>query len=65
MKEGWDIPGDSKYEVQLNCQIPVDGMAQPEINLATMRLVCSNGAVAEESAFRSKIEIKDNSGMHF
>lgn len=65
MKEGWDIPGDSKYEVQLNCQIPVDGMAQPEINLATMRLICSNGAVAEESAFRSKIEIKDNSGMHF
>ena len=65
MKDGWDIPGDSEYKVQLSCQIPVDGMAQPEINLATFRLICSNGAVAEESAFRSKMEIKDNSGLHF
>lgn len=65
LKEGWEIPGDSEYRVQLSCQIPVDGMAQPEINLATFRLVCSNGAVAEESAFRSKMEIKDNSGLHF
>ncbi len=65
MKDGWDIPGDSEYKVQLSCQIPVDGMAQPEINLATFRLVCSNGAVAEESVFRSKLEFKDNSGMHF
>lgn len=65
MNDGWDIPGDSEYKVQLSCQIPVDGMAQPEINLATYRLVCSNGAVAEESIFRSKMEIKDNSGLHF
>ena len=65
LKDGWEIPGDSVYKVQLSCQIPVDGLAQPEINLATFRLVCSNGAIAEESAFRSKMEIKDNSGMHF
>lgn len=65
LKDGWDIPGDSEYRVQLSCQIPVDGMAQPEINLATFRLVCSNGAVAEEAAFRSRMEIKDNSGIHF
>ena len=65
MNDSWEIPGDSAYKVQLSCQIPVDGMAQPEINLATFRVICSNGAVAEESAFRSKMEIKDNSGMHF
>ena len=65
LKDGWEIPGDSEYKVQLSCQIPVDGMGQPEINLATYRLICSNGAVAEESAFRSKMEIKDNSGIHF
>lgn len=65
MKDTWEIPGDSAYNVQLSCLIPVDGMAQPEFSLATFRLVCSNGAVAENSIFRSKIEIKDNSGIHF
>ena len=65
MGEAWEISGDSEYKVQLRCQIPVDGMGQPEINLATFRQICSNGAVAEESSFRTKMEIKDNSGLHF
>lgn len=65
LNEGWEIPGDSEYRVQLSCQIPVDGLAQPAINLATFRLVCSNGAVAQESSFHTKMEIKDNSGLHF
>ena len=65
INEGWEIPGDSDYRVQLSCQIPVDGLGQPEINLATFRLVCSNGAVAQESSFHTKMEIKDNSGLHF
>lgn len=61
----WDIPGDSEYRVQICCQVPVDGMGQPEINLATLRRICSNGAVARETVFRTKMEIKDNSGLHF
>ncbi len=65
MGEAWEIMGDSEYKVQLSCQIPVDGMGQQEINLATFRQICSNGAVAEESSFRTKMEIKDNSGLHF
>ena len=65
LNDGWSIPGDSDYRVQLSCQIPVDGLAQPAINLATFRLVCSNGAVAQESSFHTKMEIKDNSGLHF
>ncbi len=65
INETWDIPGDSAYKVQLSCQVPVDGMGQPEINLATFRQICSNGAVEQESSFRTKMEIKDNSGLHF
>ncbi len=63
--EQWDIPGDSIYKVQLNFQIPVDGMGEPNINLATFRQICSNGATVQESSFRTKMEIKDNSGLHF
>ncbi|MBQ7179404.1 MAG: hypothetical protein IJS08_18450, partial [Victivallales bacterium] len=65
INESWDIPGDSNYKVQISCQVPVDGMGQPEINLATFRQICSNGAVVQEASFRTKMEIKDNSGMHF
>ena len=65
LNETWVIPHDSEYKVQVSCQIPVDGMGQPEIILATYRQICSNGAVAEESSFRTKMEIKDNSGLHF
>ena len=30
-----------------------------------MRLACTNGAVAEAAEFRTKMEVKDNSGAHF
>ena len=63
--EAWDIPGDSKYGVHINTEVPVDGMGTPATTLATWRQVCSNGAVAEAPMFRTKMEIKDNSGEHF
>ena len=40
-------------------------MGTPETTLATWRQVCSNGAVAEAPLFRTKMEVKDNSGEHF
>lgn len=63
--ESWDIPGDSRYAVHINVQVPVDGMGSPEVTLSTMRQICANGAVAEAPLFRTKMEIKDNSGEHF
>ena len=63
--ESWDVPGDSTYGVHINVDVPVDGMGAPEVTLATWRQVCSNGAIAEAPIFRTKMEIKDNSGSHF
>ena len=63
--EAWDIPNDSKYGVHISTEVPVDGMGTPEATLATWRQVCSNGAVAEAPLFRTKMEVKDNSGEHF
>ena len=56
---------DSTYHVRVRCRVPVDGVGMPDMSLATWRQVCSNGAVAETSLFRTKMEIKDNSGEHF
>ena len=63
--EAWDIRGDSKYGVHISTEVPVDGMGTPETTLATWRQICSNGAVAEAPMFRTKMEVKDNSGEHF
>ncbi|MCQ2388599.1 MAG: hypothetical protein MJ138_02685 [Kiritimatiellae bacterium] len=63
--ESWDVQGDSRYSVHINVQVPVDGMGTPCVTLSTLRQVCSNGAVAEAPLFRTKMEIKDNSGEHF
>lgn len=65
MDEQWDVPRDSPYHVRVRCRVPVDGVGSPDMNLATWRQVCSNGAVAEAPVFRTKMEIKDNSGEHF
>lgn len=65
LDEQWDVPHDGKYHVRVRCRVPVDGVGMPDMNLATWRQVCSNGAVAESPLFRSKMEIKDNSGEHF
>lgn len=65
LDEQWNVPNDSKYHVRVRCRVPVDGATIPDMNLATWRQVCSNGAVAEAPLFRTKMEIKDNSGEHF
>ena len=65
LDDPWDVPNDSTYHVRVRCRVPVDGVGMPDMSLATLRQVCSNGAVAETSLFRTKMEIKDNSGEHF
>ena len=63
--EAWDVPNDSRYGVHVSTEVPVDGMGMPEATLATWRQVCSNGAIAEAPMFRTKMEVRDNSGEHF
>ena len=65
LDDPWDVPNDSTYGMRVRCRVPVDGVGMPDMSLATWRQVCSNGAVAETSLFRTKMEIKDNSGEHF
>ena len=65
LDDPWSVPNDSTYHVRVRCRVPVDGVGMPDMSLATWRQVCSNGAVAEAPLFRTKMEIKDNSGEHF
>ena len=65
LDDPWDVPNDSTYHVRVRCRVPVDGVGMPDMSLATWRQICSNGAVAEAPLFRTKMEIKDNSGEHF
>ena len=65
LDDPWDVPNDSTYGMRVRCRVPVDGVGMPDMSLATWRQGCSNGAVAETSLFRTKMEIKDNSGEHF
>ena len=65
LDDPWDVPNDSTYGMRVRCRVPVDGVGMPDMSLATWRQVCSNGAVAETALFRTKMEIKDNSGEHF
>ena len=65
LDDPWNVPNDSTYHVRVRCRVPVDGVGMPDMSLATWRQVCSNGAVAEAPLFRTKMEIKDNSGEHF
>jgi len=61
----WEVPNDSEYSIHVRCRVPVDGFGRPDMCLATLRQICSNGAIAESAIFRTKMEIKDNNGSHF
>ena len=65
LDDPWNVPNDGTYHVRVRCRVPVDGVGMPDMSLATWRQICSNGAVAESPMFRTKMEIKDNSGDHF
>jgi len=65
LDDAWNVPRDSTYHMRVRCRVPVDGVGMPDMNLATWRQVCENGAVAEAPLFRTKMEVKDNSGEHF
>jgi len=65
LSDSWFVKNDSEYHAHVQCRVPVDGVGRPDMNLATWRQVCENGAIAEAPIFRTKMEIKDNNGSHF
>ena len=64
LDEVFNINNSGEYTRRLNIQYPIDGIGTPSIYLAVERQICSNGAVAQVAAFRTDIEINDESGTH-
>lgn len=64
LDEKFEVPQAGEYYRKLQLNYPVDGLGLPSVYLATMRVVCSNGAVAAVSQFRTDIEVNDESGTH-
>ena len=64
LDEVFNVDNSGEYSRKLNIQYPVDGIGTPSIYLAIERQVCSNGAVVQIAAFRTDIEINDESGTH-
>lgn len=64
LDENFSIAGDSDYSRRLTLHYPVDGVSLPSFYLAVERLICSNGATMLTDAFRTEIEVNDNSGTH-
>ena len=64
LDEKFTVPRAGDYYRKLQLNYPVDGVGMPSIYLATVRVMCSNGAVAVSSAFRTDIEVNDESGTH-
>jgi hypothetical protein len=50
------ISGDG-FEAQYVIETPVDGFGKPNVYLALLRQICSNGAVAMTPAFRSELNV--------
>jgi len=51
------VIGPDEFKNRFHVEVPVDGLGEPRIHVALLRMVCSNGAIAMRSAFRSAIRI--------
>jgi hypothetical protein len=49
--------GPDEFKNRFHLEVPVDGLGEPRIHVALLRLVCVNGAIGMRSAFRSTIRI--------
>ena len=49
--------GPDEFKHRFHLEVPVDGLGEPRMHVAMLRLVCKNGAIAMRSAFRSQIRI--------
>jgi len=64
MDQQFEIKNDSSYAQEFWLHYPVDGIGNPCIYLAAMRLVCENGVIALVPAFRTDLQIADTTGWH-
>lgn len=49
--------GDSDFETKFKLVIPVDGYGLPCSYLSMLRMICSNGMVAESTGFRTQFQL--------
>lgn len=49
--------GPDEFRNRFQVEVPVDGLGEPRIHVALVRLVCWNGAIGLRAAFRSMIRI--------
>jgi len=49
--------GPDEFKHRFHLEVPVDGLGEPRIHVAMLRLVCRNGSIAMRGAFRSAIRI--------
>jgi len=49
--------GPDEFKQRFFVEVPVDGLGEPHIHVALIRLVCVNGAIGMRAAFRSTIRI--------
>lgn len=50
----FEIAGDA-FQARYNAIVPIDGYGSPEIVLGTLRMICTNGMIAFDKVFSSKI----------
>ena len=49
--------GPDEFKERFHLEVPVDGLGEPRIHIALLRLVCQNGAIGLRSLFRSAIRL--------
>ena len=49
--------GPDAFKQRFHVEVPVDGLGEPHIHVALIRVICVNGAIAMRAAFRSAIRI--------
>jgi len=52
--------GPDAFENRFSLALPVDGFGDPSVFVTLLRLVCSNGAMATQRAFRGAIKLGDD-----
>jgi hypothetical protein len=52
--------GPDDFENRFALELPLDGLGEPRIFTVLLRLICSNGAVAQKSIFQSDVRLGDD-----
>ncbi len=49
--------GPDAFENRFQLELPLDGFGEPRIYVTLLRLICTNGAVGEQRAFRNQVRL--------